>query len=89
MQHPECRLAERFGNGQLVHLFVIALLQVNDLALGGAADQDHRKTVGRGIGQRTQTVEEAGSGHRETNAGLPGQETGDGCRVAGVLFMPE
>ena len=61
MQHAERRLAERLGNRQLVHLFVVALLQVDDLALGRAADQDHRKAVGRRIGQRSQTVEEAGS----------------------------
>ena len=60
MQHAERRLAERLGNRQLVHLFVVALLQVDDLALGRAADQDHRKAVGRRIGQRRQAVEEAG-----------------------------
>ena len=34
VQHAESRLAERLGNSQLIHLFVIALLQINDLALG-------------------------------------------------------
>ena len=33
MQHAEGRLAERLGDGELVHLFVVALLQVDDLAL--------------------------------------------------------
>ena len=89
MQHAERRLAERLGDRQLVHLFVVALLQVDDLALGRAADQDHRKAVGRGIGQRRQTVEEAGSRHREADAGLLRQEAGDGRGVAGVLLMPE
>ena len=89
MQHAEGRLAERLGDGQLVHLFIIALLQVDDLALGRAADQDHRKAVGRGIGQRRQTVEKAGSRHREADAGLFRQEAGDGCGVAGVLLMAE
>ncbi len=28
------RLAERLGDGELVHLLVVALLQVDDLALG-------------------------------------------------------
>ena len=60
VQHAERRLAERLGNGQLVHLFVVALLQVDDLALGRAADLDHRKAVGRGVRQGSQTVEEAG-----------------------------
>ena len=89
MQHAERRLAEGLGDRQLVHLLVVALLQVDDLALGRAADQDHRKAVGRRIGQRGQTVEEAGSGHREANAGLLRQEAGDGRGVAGVLLMPE
>ena len=55
MQHAKGRLAERLGDGQLVHLFVVALLQVDDFALGRAADQDHRKAVGRGVGQRRQS----------------------------------
>ena len=37
MQHAERRLAERLGDGELVHLLVVALLQVDDLALGRAA----------------------------------------------------
>ena len=36
MQHAECRLAQRLGDGQLVHLLVVALLQVDDLTLGRA-----------------------------------------------------
>ena len=89
MQHAERRFAERLGDGELVHFFVVALLQVDDLALGRAADLDHRKAVGRGVSERGQTVEKAGSRHREADAGLFRQEAGD-CRcVAGVLFMPE
>ena len=89
MQHAEGRLAERLGDRQLVHLLVVALLQVDDLALGRAADQDHRKAVGRGIGQRGQTVEKAGSRHREADAGLFRQEAGDCSCIAGVLLVPE
>jgi len=89
MQHAERRLAERLGNRQLVHLFVVALLQVDDLALGRAADQDHRKTVGRRIGQCGQSVQEAGSRHREADARLPGQISSDGRCVARMLLMPE
>ena len=89
MQHAERRLTEGLGNRQLVHLFVVALLQIDDLALGRAADQDHRKAVGRRIGQRGQTVEEAGGRHGEADAGLLGQVAGDGRGVAGVLLMPE
>ncbi len=89
VQHAERRLAERLGNRQLVHLFVVALLQVDDLTLGRPADQDHRKAVGRRIGQCRQTVEEAGRRHRQADARRLRQETGDGRGVAGVLLMPE
>jgi hypothetical protein len=34
MQHSEGCLAKRLGDGQLVHLLVIALLQIDDLAFG-------------------------------------------------------
>ena len=52
MQDAERRLAQRLGDGELVHLLVVALLQVDDLALGGAGDQDHREAVGGGVRQR-------------------------------------
>ena len=89
MQHAEGRLAQRLGDGQLVHLFVVALLQVDDLALGRAADQDHREAVGGGVGQRRQAVQEAGRRHRQADAGLAGHEAGDGRGVAGVLLVAE
>ena len=89
MQHAEGRLAQRLGDGELVHLLVVALLQVDDLALGRARDQDHREAVGRGVGQRDQTVEKAGRRHREADAGLLVRIAGDGRRVAGVLLVPE
>ena len=89
MQHAEGRLAERLGNGELVHFFVVALLQIDDLALGRAADQDHRKAVGGGVGQRSQAVEKAGRRYREADAGLFGQEAGDRRRIAGVLLVAE
>ena len=68
MQHAERRLAQRLGDGELVHLLVVALLQVDDLALGRAADQDHRKAVRRGVGERRQAVQEAGRRDREADA---------------------
>ena len=89
MQHAERRLAQRLGDRELVHLLIVALLQVDDLALGRARDQDHRKAVGGGIGERRQAVEKAGRRHREADAGLPGQEAGDRRGVAGVLLVPE
>jgi hypothetical protein len=89
MQYAKGRLAERFGDGQLVHLFVIALLKVDDFALRRAADQDHRKAVGRSVGQRRQTVEKSRSRHREADARLFRQEARDRGCVAGVLLVPE
>ncbi len=89
MEDAERRFAERLGDSQLVHLFIVALLQVDDLALGRATDQDHRKTVGRGVGQRRQAIEKAGSRHGQADAGFFGQEAGDCRGVAGVLFVPE
>ena len=89
MQHAERRFAKRLGDRELVHLFVVALLEIDDLALGRTGDQDHRKAVGRGIGQRGEAVEETGGGYREADAGLFRQEAGDGCGITGVLFVPE
>ena len=51
------RFTERLRNGELVHLFIVALLQIHDLTLGRAADQDHRKAVGCGVRQGGETVE--------------------------------
>jgi hypothetical protein len=59
VKHPEGRLAQRLGDGELVHLLIVALLQIDDLALRGAGDQDHRKTIGGGVRKRSQAVEEA------------------------------
>src|SRR3546814_86618 len=42
VQHTVGGLTERLGDGELVQLLVVALLQVDDLALRGAADEDHR-----------------------------------------------
>ena len=89
MQHAERRLAQRLGDRELVHLLIVALLQVDDLALRRARDQDHRETVGGGVGQRGQAVEEAGRRDREADAGLLGQEAGDRGGVAGVLLVAE
>ncbi len=89
MQHAECRLAKGLGDRELVHLFVIALLQVDDLALGRAGDQDHREAIGLSMSERGETVEKAWRRHREADAGLFGQEAGDGRGVAGVLLVPE
>ena len=89
MQHAERRLAQRLGDGELVHLLVVALLQIDDLAFGRAADQDHRKAVRRRIGQRDQAVQEARRRDREAHARRLGQEPRDRRRIAGVLLVPE
>ena len=75
VQHAEGRLAERLGDRELVHLFIVALLQVDDLALGRARDQDHREAVGGGVGERGEAVEEAGRRDGEADAGLLGQDS--------------
>jgi CRP-like cAMP-binding protein len=89
VQHAVGGLAQRLGDGELVHLLVVALLQVDDLALAGAGDQDHREAVGRGVGQRGEAVEETGRRHRHADAGLLRQETGGGRGVARVLLVAE
>ena len=89
MQHAERGLAQRFCDGELVHLLVVALLQVDDLALGRARDQDHREAVGGGVRQRGEAVEEAGRRDGEADAGLLGQEARDRGGIAGVLLVAE
>ena len=89
MQHAERRLAQRLGNGELVHLLVVALLQVDDLALRRAGDQDHREAVGGGVGERCQAVQKARRRYGQADARLLCEEAGDGRRVAGVLLMSE
>ena len=89
VQDAERGLAERLGDGELVHLFVVALLQVDDLALRRAADEDHREAVGGGVGERRQAVEEAGRRDGEADAGLLRQEAGGRRGVAGVLLVAE
>jgi hypothetical protein len=87
VQHAVGRLAQGFGDGELVHFLVVALLQVDDLALARSADQDHREAVDRRIGQRGQAVEEARCRHGQADAGLAGQEAGGGSGIAGMLLV--
>ena len=89
VQHAIGRLAQGLGDGELVHLLVVALLQVDDLALRRARDQDHREAVGGGMGERRQAVQEARRRHGEADAGLLGQEARDRRGVARVLLMAE
>ena len=89
MQDAERRLGERLRHRELVHLLVVALLQVDDLALGGARDQDHREAVGGGVGERGQAVEKAGRRHGEADAGLLGEKARDRCGIARVLLVAE
>jgi hypothetical protein len=89
VQHAEGGLAQGLGDGQLVHLLVVALLQVDDLALAGARDQDHGEAVGGGVRQRGEAVQEAGRGHREADAGLAVMKAGGCGGIAGVLLVAE
>ena len=89
VQDAEGGLAQRLGDGELVHLLVVALLQVDDLALGRAGDQDHREAVRGGVGERRQAIQKAGRRHGQAHAGLLGQEAGDGGGIAGVLLVAE
>ena len=59
VQHAKGRLAQRLGDGELVHLLIVALLKIDDLAFRRAADENHREAVGRRVGERGQAVEEA------------------------------
>ena len=89
VQHAERGLRDRPGDGELVHLLVVALLQVDDLALARAADEDHREAVDGGVRERVEAVEEAGRGNRQADAGLLREEAGDRGGVAGVLLVAE
>ncbi len=77
------------GDGELVHLLVIALLQVDDLPFGRARNKNHREAVRCRVREGRQSVEKAGRGNGEADAGLFRQEARDGCRISGVLLMPE
>ena len=89
MQDAERRFAQRLGDGELVHLLVVALLQVDDLALGRARDQDHREAVRGRMRERSQAVEEAGCRNGEADTGFLGEEAGDRGGIAGVLLVAE
>ena len=89
VQHAEGRLAERLRDRELIHFLIVALLQVDDLALRRAGDQDHREAVRGGVGQCGQAVQEAGRRHREAYARFLGEEAGDRRGITGVLFVAE
>jgi hypothetical protein len=86
---PVGGLGVRPGGVQLVHLFVVALLQIDDFALARTRNQDHRKAVGGGVGQRRQAVQETGRGYRQADARLLRDVASNGRCVAGVLLVPE
>ena len=87
VEHAKRRLAQRLGDRELVHLLVVALLQVDDLALARAADQDHREAVGRRVGERRQAVQESGRGDGQADAGLAGEKARRRGGVAGMLLV--
>jgi hypothetical protein len=89
VQHAEGGLGERLGDGELVELLVVALLQVDDLALARAADQDHREAVDRGVRERVEAVQEARGRHGQADARLLREEARDRGGVAGALLVAE
>ncbi len=88
-RYPVGRLGEHLGRRQLVHLLVVAALEVDEVPLAGPGDLHHREAVRGGIGQRHKPVEEARSGHRQADARLLREEPGRRRRVAGVALVPE
>ena len=83
------RLGKGPGGGELIHLLVIALLQIDDRAVARPADEDHRETVGRGVGQRDEAVHEAGGRNGHADPRLLRQIPGDRRRVPGRLLVPK
>jgi hypothetical protein len=89
MQHAKRRFRERLGDRELVELFVVALLQVDDLALARAADQDHRKAVRRRVRERVEAVQEPRRRYGQADSGLLREESCNRRGVARVLLMAE
>ena len=89
MQDAIGRLAQGLGDGQLVHLLIVALLKIDNFTLGRARDQDHRPAIGGGMRQRGQAVEETGGRHRQADTGLLRQVARNGRCIARILLMAE
>src|SRR5262245_4636319 len=87
MEHAEGRLAKGLGDRELVDLLVVAVVQVDDLTIGGARHKDYGEAIGGGVGERSQTVKKPGSRNGKTNARLLGEEAGDRRCIARVLLM--
>ncbi len=84
-----CRLGIGPSSGQLIHLLVIALLEIDDRPVARPADHDHREAIGRGVRQGDQPVQETGGGDRHANARLLRQIPGDRGRVPSRLLVAE
>jgi hypothetical protein len=80
-------LRKRLRRIQLVHLFVVALLEIDDRAIARAAYEDHGKAIGRGVGQGHHSVEEPGGGDGEANARLLRQIPGDRGGITRTLLV--
>jgi len=89
MQHAEGGLAQGLGHCELIHFFIVALLQIDDLALGRARNQDHREAIGRGMGERGQPVEKSWRRNGEADARRLGQKAVYRRGIARVLLVPE
>jgi hypothetical protein len=86
---PVGGFGERLGRVHLVELFVFALLQIDGGPIARPADLDHRKAIGRCIGESDHPVQKAGRRDGQTDAGLPCQIAGDRRCVAGGGLMAE
>ncbi len=89
MQHAVSGLAERLCDRKLIHFLIVALLQVDDLTLRRARNQNHREAVGGGVRKRGQAVEKARRRYGQADARLLGEEACDRRGVAGILLVPE
>src|SRR5258708_7029355 len=57
--HPIGRFRESFGSRQLVEFLVVAALQIDDVAVAGARNHHHGKTVRGGVRERDEPIEKA------------------------------
>ncbi len=86
---PVGRLCVGLCGIHLIELFIIALLEIDDVTLARSADLDHGEAVGGSIGKCHQAVQEAWRRNGQANSRLLGQITCYGSSVSCRLLMPE
>jgi len=80
-------LGIRLRGIQLIELFVVTLLEINDCPIARSADQYHREAIRGGVRQGQHSVEEPRGRDGETNARLLRQISGYRCGVSCGLFV--